>query len=149
MLCGKEGEELITGGKDNLDLFANDRSILGFRLAAARAATGDKEGAYRAIEASIEIIEKLATLPDGTVLTFGSPTLDRITGKLRIYKIKGNTCRDFSLYDGEEKLEKIVGGTLVSDTYILTGRKGWEWFDSIRGEERYKALTERLKNAVK
>ena len=149
MLCNKEGEDLITGGKDNLDLFAYDRSILGFRLAAARAATGDKEGAYRAIEASIEIIEKLATLPDGTVLTFGSPTLDRITGKLRIYKIKGNTCRDFSLYDGEEKLEKIVGGTLVSDTYILTGRKGWEWFDSIRNEERYKALTERLKNAVK
>jgi hypothetical protein len=149
MLCGKDGEELITGGKDNLDLFAEDRYILGFRLAAARAATGDKEGAYGAIEASIEIIERLAALPEGAVLTYGSPTLDRITGNLRIYKVNGNNCRDFSLYDGEEKIDKIIAGLYSGNEGILLYRKGWEWFDSIRDEERYKALTERLKKAVK
>jgi hypothetical protein len=150
MLCGKDGEELITGGKDNLDLFAEDRYILGFRLAAARAATGDKEGAYEAIEASIGIIEKIAALPEGAELTFGSPTLGRITGKLKKSNINGYICQGFLFYDGEEKLDgKLVTDCLEMKVHILAERKGWEWFDSIRDEERYKALTERLKKAVK
>ena len=29
--------------------------------------------------------------------------------------------------------------------YGLTATHGWEWFDSVRGEERYKAAIERAK----
>ena len=151
MICDKEGEDLITGG-DNLDLWCEDRYYFGFGIAAARAATGDKEGAYEAIEASLGIIEKLAALPEGTVLGYNSPTLDRITGKKRT--IITNADGDYKqiaidLYDGEEKLDRSIYIFLQHQVHILAERKGWEWFDSIREEERYKALTERFKNAVK
>ena len=148
MLCDCEGDNLITGGKDEPDLWSYDRYFLGLRLAAALAATGDKDGAYEAIEASIGIIEKLAALPEGAECTYGSPTLDRITGKLHSFKIDGMTYRDFELYDGEEKMDKRITAIYPGNVGILSERKGWEWFDSIREEERYKALTERLKNAV-
>lgn len=150
LICEKSGEELITGGKDNLDLWWPERVYFGFGIGAARAATGDKEGAYEAIEASIGIIEKIAALPEGAELTFGSPTLGRITGKLKKSNINGYICQGFLFYDGEEKLDgKFVTDCLEMKVHILAERKGWEWFDSIRDEERYKALTERLKKAVK
>ena len=148
MICDCDGGNLITGGKDKLDLWSYDRYFLGLRLAAALAATGDKEGAYEAIEESLGIIEKLAALPDGTECTYGSPTLDRITGKLYSFEIDGITYRDFALYDGEEKIGKNITAIFPGNARILAERKGWEWFDSIRDEERYKALTERLKKAV-
>jgi hypothetical protein len=87
-------------------------------------------------------------LPDGTVLTYASHTLDRITGKLYTFKIDGITYRDFALYDGEEKIGKNITAIYPGNVRILAERKGWEWFDSIREEERYKALTERFKKAV-
>ena len=149
MICECEGENLITGGKDELDLWAHDRYFLGLRLAAALAATGDKEGAYEALETSICLVEKIAALPDGTVLAYGSPTLDKITGKLNSFKIDNNTFKNFVLYDGEEKTDKSIPAINPGNVRCLAERKGWEWFDSIRGEERYKAITERLKNAVK
>lgn len=148
MICDCDGGNLITGGKDKLDLWSYDRYFLGLRLAAALAATGDKEGAYEAIEESLGIIEKLAAMPDGTECTYGSPTLDRITGKLYSFEIDGITYRDFALYDGEEKIGKNITAIFPGNARILAERKGWEWFDSIRDEERYKELTERLKKAV-
>ena len=150
LICGKAGEDLITGGKDNLDLWWTERVYFGFGVGAARAATGNKEGAYEAIEASIGIIEKIAALPEGAELTFGSPIIDRITGKLKISTVvNGYTCHGFLFYDGEERLDgKLVTDCLEMKVHILSERKGWEWFDSIREEERYKALAERLKKAV-
>ena len=149
MICDKEGEDLITGGKDNLDLWFDERCYFGFGVAACRAATGDKEGAYEAIETSIGIIEKIMALPDGSVLTFDTPTMDRIEGKLATSNFNGHVCKNFLFYDGEERLEGLIPFFPHHKVNILTSLKGWEWFDSIRDEERYKALTERLKNAVK
>ena len=148
-LCDKEGENLITGGKDNLDLWFKERFMLGFRLAAALAASGDKDGAYDAIESCIGIIEKINALPEGAVLTYGSPTLDRITGKLETKIFENSVHKCFYLYDGEEKLDRSIYIFLQHKVHILAERKGWEWFDSIREEERYKALVERFKKVVK
>jgi len=148
MICDKEGEDLITGGKDNLDLWFDERCYFGFGIGACRAATGDKEGAYEAIEASISIIEKIMALPDGSVLTFGTPTMDRIEGKLHTDNTNDYVFKTFSFYDGEEKLDTATLLIPQLKVRILAERKGWEWFDSIRDEERYKALTERLRNAV-
>jgi len=148
LICDKEGEDLITGGKDNLDLWFDERCYFGFSVAACRAATGDKEGAYEAIEASIGIIEKVMALPEGSVLSFGSPTIERIEGKLHTENVNGYICKTFSFYDGEEKLDSATWLIPQLQAHILAERKGWEWFDSIRDEERYKELTERLKKAV-
>lgn len=151
MISDKEGEDLITGGKDNLDLWFDERCYFGFGLAACRAAMGDKEGAYEAIEASIGIIEKVMALPEGAVLSYNSPTLDSITGKLeRLHMNDGIRQEAIRLYNGEEKLtDKTMYVWLQNKAHILAERKGWEWFDSIRDEERYKALAERLAKAVK
>ena len=83
------------------------------------------------------------------MLAYGSPTLDKIMGKLNSFKIDNNTFKNFVLYDGEEKTDKSIPAINPGNVRCLAERKGWEWFDSIRGEERYKALTERLNNAVK
>ena len=147
LLSDSEGEDLVTGGKE-LDLWCFTRYLLGFRLAAALARSGKKEEAYEALEGAVGIIERICALPDGTVIGFRSPTLDRIKGKLTTKSERGEMYKHFSLNDGEEKLDRGLAAFLANDLNILEVRKGWEWFDSIRGEERYKALTERFRKAV-
>ncbi|MBQ3490120.1 MAG: helix-turn-helix transcriptional regulator [Clostridia bacterium] len=143
-----DGENSVMGGK-GLDLWFADRYMLGFRLAAALAVTGRKEEAYKALEESVEIIEQISVLPEGAILRYHSPTLDRITGRLTTgYRSNGEMYKHFSLYDGEEALDRGFTAFLANDLNFLEERKGWEWFDSIRGEERYRALTERFKKAV-
>ena len=109
-----------------------------------------KEEAYEALESAVEIIERICALPEGGVLGFHSPTLDRITGKLTTsIDDSGETYKQFALYDGVKKLDRGLAAFLQCDLNILEMRKGWEWFDSIREEERYKLLTERFRKAVR
>ncbi len=138
-------------GEKELDLWFADRYLLEFRLAAALAACGQKEEAYSALESAIEIIEKASSLPEGAVLGYHSHTLDRITGKVTTGYLKnsGEMYKHISLYDGEEKLDRGFSAFLANDLNFLEDRKGWEWFDSIRDEERYKALAERFRKAVR
>ena len=148
-LSDSQGGDLVTGGK-GLDLWFATRYLLGFRLAAALAGSGKKEEAYEVLESTIEIIENVSALPEGTVLGYHSPTLDRITGRLTTgYDSDGGVYKHFSLYDGEEKLDRGFSAFLANDLNVLEERKGWEWFDSIRGEERYKELTERFREAIR
>ena len=103
-----------------------------------------------ALESAVEIIENISVLPDGAVLGYYSPTLDRITGRLSTgYTNIGEIYKHFSLYDGEEKLDRGFTAFIENDLNFLEVRKGWEWFDSIREEERYKLLTERFRKAVR
>ena len=144
-----DGEHLVTGGRE-LDLWFADRYVLGFRLAAALAAIGKREEAYEALEGAVEIVEKVSALPENTVLGYHSPTLDRITGRSSTgYTNIGEMYKHFSLYDEDEKLDRGFSAFLANDLNFLEDRKGWEWFDSIREEDRYKALTERFRNAVR
>ena len=148
-ISDSDGKYLVTGGKV-LDLWFADRYMLGFRLAAALAACGKKEEAYEALEAAVEIVENVSALPEGTILGYHSPTLDRITGRLSTgYTNIGEIYKHFSLYDGEEKLDRGFTAFIENDLNFLEVRKGWEWFDSIREEERYKLLTERFRKAVR
>jgi transcriptional regulator with XRE-family HTH domain len=148
LISEASGENLVTGGRE-LDLWCFTRYLLGFRLAAALAAIGKKDEAYEALEGAVTIIERICALPEGGVLGFHSPTLDRITGKLTTsIDDSGETYKQFALYDGVKKLDRGLAAFLQCDLNILEMRKGWEWFDSIRDEERYKALTERFRKAV-
>ena len=143
-----DGKHLVTGGM-SLDLWFADRYLLGFRLAAALAACGKKDEAYEALESAVEIVEKVSSLSEDTVLGYHSPTLDRITGRLSTgYTNIGEMYKHISFYDGEEKLDRGFSAFLANDLNFLEERKGWEWFDSIRDEERYKVLTERFRKAV-
>jgi len=134
-----------------LDLWFADRYVIEFRLAAALVACGKRKEAYEALESAVEIIEKASALPEGAVLGYRCPTLDRITGKVTTGYLKrsGEMYKHVSLYDGEEKLDRGFSAFLANDLNFLENRKGWEWFDSIRDEERYQALTERFRKAVR
>ena len=133
-----------------LDLWFADRYVIEFRLAAALAACGKKEEAYDALESAVAIVEKASALPEGAVLGYRCPTLDRITGKVTTgySKRTGEMYKHISLYDGVEKLDRGFSAFLANDLHFLETRKGWEWFDSIRDEDRYKALAERFRKAV-
>ena len=97
-----------------------------------------------ALESAVEIIENISALPEGTILGYHSPTLDRITGRLSTgYTNIGEIYKHFSLYDGEEKLDRGFTAFLANDLNFLEERKGWEWFDSIREEKRYKELNKK------
>ena len=148
LISEANGGNLVTGG-DELDLWCFTRYLLGFRLAAASAAIGKKEEAYEALEGAVTVIEEICALPEGAVVGFRSPTLDRITGKLTTKcDDGGETYKQFSLCDGEKKLDRGLAAFLKCDLNILETRKGWEWFDSIRDEDRYKELAERFRKAV-
>ena len=134
-----------------LDLWFADRYLIEFRLAAALAACGKREEAYKALENAVEIVEKASALPEGAVLGYRCPTLDRITGKVTTGHLErsGEMYKHVSLYDGEEKLDRGFSAFLANDLNFLENRKGWEWFDSIRDEDRYRALTARFRHAVR
>lgn len=111
-------------------------------LAAALFADGQKDAGYQALDKAVGYCEKSAELKDGDLLEIGDPHL---FGGAKLIRGKGVIqCADGSLepvdyawqleYDGQDLF------------YSLTASHGWEWFNSVRNEDRFKAYVERTKN---
>lgn len=103
------------------DAWITDRICAYLSLSAGCFGCGEKEDGYQALERCVELCELYAKVPDGTVLYFNSPILDIIS-------------------------ETSVATEVLSGTYErLTEPEGWEWFNCVRGEERFRALAARVK----
>ena len=144
-LCGKTPDEAhpITGD-GSLDLFAPQRVIMGFRHACYLASTGDREGAFIALEDTVSLVEKIAALKDGDLLGCSSPAL---TIKSKIYIPEDDkNCVFFQFAGDYEMLDYWSFGFISLQTQhrFLSVRRGWEWFDPIRDDERFKAYIARL-----
>ncbi len=70
-------------GDGTVDLWTFERVHMGLRLSCALASSGDKEGAFAALEDTVELVEKFVAIPDGTELTFRSQTFGDAKAKLK------------------------------------------------------------------
>ncbi len=112
-----------------VDAWLDERAFAHVRLAAGAFGMGDRDTGYTALEKAVELYLVMAALPERTRLTFNHPTLDLI--------------------------DRIVGETFPPNDYALSDihrciadPQGWEWFNGVREEERYRALVARVETAM-
>ena len=112
-----------------------------FRTACALFGCGKKEEGYEWLEKAFEAYPKWDSIPDGTEMDVGDPL---IYGGIKVVKGKGQ----IKLPD--DTIEPITYDHLFEGTcglmyYGMTAPRGWEWFNSVRGEDRFKEYVERAK----
>ncbi len=143
------------------DLWYYTRLHAGFRYSAQLAFLGREEDAFAALEDATALYEAFWRLPEGTVLTYRTPTLYRLTGILhKELHMDGQARRVVG-----EQPDTPPGARQLSPRYVsfsdnrapselffffreyapLTAPAGWEWFDSIRHHPRFLACLERMK----
>ena len=90
---------------------------------------------------ALEAYPKWDSIPDGTEMDVGDPL---IYGGIKV--VKGDGL--IKLPNGKTEpvnYEHLFRGTCDLMEYGLTAPHGWEWFNSVRGEERFKEYVERAK----
>lgn len=112
-----------------------------FRTACALFGCGRKEEGYQWLDKAFAVYPEWDQIPDGTELDTGDPM---IYGGIKVIKGKGL----IKLPDGSP--EPLYYTHLFQDDsslmyYGLTAPHGWEWFNPVRGEERFKEYIARAK----
>lgn len=101
-----------------------------------------KEEGYEYLDRAFELYEEWAKIPDGAVLEIGRP---EIYSGVKV--VKGQSC--IELADGSREPfpgAKLFFGRTISNAYYgMTAKRGWEWFNSVRGEERFNEYVERAR----
>ena len=146
------------------DLWFPMKYWLGLRLSCALASSGQSEAALDVLESTVTLMERVFSLPIGTVLTYRSRTLDRLDSKIVSYFLKESEC--CVNIESERDKEKLHGVAVMAKFAVvrdvnlnrnlvwrmelapLTERGGWEWFDPIREHPRYLACIDRM-NALR
>ena len=112
-----------------------------FRAACSSFGCGRKEDGYAYLEKAFELYPRWFAIPNGTALDVGDPM---VFGDVKILKDEWRIL----LPDGTK--EYMPDGFFFLDDrgemYTrLTQKKGWEWFNSVRDEERFKEYVARAK----
>ena len=108
---------------------------------AAHFGNDENENGYENLEKAIEYAEKFSAFGKGDLLDTGKELL---FGAVKYVKSDG--C--IRLPDGKCDPVNYEFRIDADDSVVysvLTRPSGWEWFNSVRGEERFKQLTERAK----
>ena len=110
---------------------------LAFIKAAALFGNKNKEEGYRTLEIVLDYCEKIKHLKKGDLLELGSEEM--FAGIRLVY---GENY--ILLPDGtKEPLEHDSSFNAHNMVWCMNAPKGWEWFNSVRNEERFKAYIER------
>lgn len=110
------------------------------RLSAALFGGGDKERGYIFLEKALQYTKQWSGIPDGTLLSLGNPL---VYGNTKI--VKGKPV--MVLENGKETSFLYAGYySIQSLDSVMTASSGWEWFDSVRDEERWKEIRNTIKN---
>ncbi|MBE6548964.1 MAG: hypothetical protein E7670_00895 [Ruminococcaceae bacterium] len=112
-----------------------------FRTACALFGCERKDEGYEWLEKAFEAYTKWDNITDGTELDVGDPL---IYGGIKVVKGKGliklpDDTTEPITYD------HLFEGTCNLMYYGMTARHGWEWFNSVRNEDRFKEYVERAK----
>lgn len=112
-----------------------------FRTACALFGCGKKDEGYEWLEKAFEAYPKWDSIPEGAEMSVGDPL---IYGDIKV--IKGKTLAKLPDVTLEPiSYEDLFGGTCNLMYYGMTAPQGWEWFNSVRNEERFKEYIERAK----
>ena len=109
------------------------------RLASAYFGAEEKENGYEYLEKALSCGERYAKIADGAELSLGNKVF---YGDTKTVKNKYAV----SLPEGTELLNLLgIRWANVDIANIMKSEKGWEWFDSVRAEERYINALERAR----
>lgn len=107
---------------------------------------GDTEEGYEYLEKAFELFEKWDKIPDGELLDTGNRF---VFGGIKVFKGKNMIL----LPDGTK--EPVINGSWIFNFngermyYGMTALHGWEWFNKVREEERFKEMVERVKKLIR
>ncbi len=116
------------------DGWIGEYSMLYARLAAAYFGLGDKENGYSWLEKTLALCSRWKALPENALLDLGNP---QFFGETKLIK------DDWHIRMPNGKNLPLLLGIQWSApdlVKIMTAKEGWEWFDSVRGEERFGAI---------
>ena len=104
------------------------------RLSAAYFGLGDNENGYSYLEKALELSKRWHEFPENALLYLGNPLFFGETKLIR-------NDWHIQLPNGE-KLPILQGfkSEIASLASIMKAEKGWEWFNSVRNEERWSAI---------
>ena len=109
------------------------------RLSAAYFGLGDKESGYSHLEKALELCKRWQEFPENALLDLGNPLF---FGETKLIKNDWH----IQLPNGE-KLPLLKGfkNGIANLANIMEAEKGWEWFNSVRNEERWFAILSEAK----
>ena len=130
-----------------MDIFVPNRIDFGIRRACYLAASGDTEGAFVALEDTVSLLEKFIDMEEGSVLACSSRWLRDFRLRVEYTPWFGQKGRILRL--DSDPYHYFFGGVCGEEVlHPFTADHGWEWFDPIRNDPRFKAYVERVKAAV-
>lgn len=110
--------------------------------------SGNREEGYPYLDRAFELFKEWDGIPDGELLETGDKF---IFGGIKVIKGKSNVI---VLPDGTEEIIRedgfffnINGAEMMY--YAMTALHGWEWFDGVREEERFKKAVDKAKKLIK
>lgn len=110
---------------------------------------GRKEEGYEYLDKALDYLEKWMKIPDGEKLSVGNPLVFSDIHYIK-NSVYGRWQDVIELKDGTRRKLQDNWLTMRPDgIYLpLTAKSGWEWFDSVREEPRYKEAVERAKKIM-
>ena len=110
------------------------------RLSAAYFGLGDNENGYSYLEKALELSKRWHEFPENALLDLGNPLFFGETKLIR---------NDWHIQLPNGKKLPILQGfksEIASLASIMEAEKGWEWFNSVRNEERWSAILSEAKS---
>lgn len=109
------------------------------RFSSAYFGVNEKEMGYKYLEKALELGERYAMIPEGAELSLGN---EIFYGETKAVKNKYTV----NPADGKGLFNLLgIRWDSVPIAEIMEAKNGWEWFDSVRGEERYISVLEKAK----
>ena len=110
------------------------------RLSAAYFGLGDKENGYSHLEKALELCKRWQEFPENALLDLGNPLF---FGETKLIK---NDWLIQMPNGGKLPLLHGFKNSIANLASIMQAEKGWEWFNSVRTEERWSAILSEAKS---
>ena len=125
------------------DLWSGNRIRNGILYAKILATEGEVESALSILEDAVALAEAVASLEEGSMLTYRSPLLDRLSATVeRDTSMEGNLMI-FAIANTREGAGLSFVTDTIYDLLIKNDRSGYS-FDSLKENSRFKAILERF-----
>lgn len=125
---------------DEFDIWTPERVHTGLSLS-AKYAPSNPEKALDILERVVDAMEWITKLPYGTKFGSKCPSFENFT--IELYDCSGNLIC-FSTTKDKMIKDNVYYISIYRAVHALTQEKGWEWFNPIRSDPKFKACAERV-----